>query len=139
MVRSRVLREFDNQMGDLISKEMSARGVNFLNGCVPKSFEKQSNGQIQANWLNNNDNKEYSDVFDTVLMASGRYACTNDLDVNNAGLIVKENQKIEATNEQTNVENIYAVGDVLYVSIIFFSIHCEIIFSIYISYISNSF
>lgn len=54
------------------------------------------------------------DEFDTVLYATGRYALTKDLNLPAAGVeVVPENGKIDAINEQTNVSNIYAVGDVL--------------------------
>jgi len=56
-------------------------------------------------------------VYDTVLFAIGRRALTEELKPENAGLkLVPETNKIEAINEQTNVPNIYAVGDVLHVS-----------------------
>lgn len=56
-------------------------------------------------------------MYDTVLFAIGRRALTEELKPENAGLkLVPENSKIEAIHEQTNVPNIYAVGDVLHVS-----------------------
>lgn len=56
-------------------------------------------------------------MYDTVLFAIGRRALMEDLKPENAGLkVVPETNKIDAINEQTNVPNIYAVGDVLHVS-----------------------
>lgn len=52
MVRSVVLREFDQQMAGLITQEMEERGVKFLHKCVPIAFEKQANGEILAKWKN---------------------------------------------------------------------------------------
>lgn len=37
MVRSRVLRKFDEQMGDLIQADMERRGVHFLERSLPTS------------------------------------------------------------------------------------------------------
>lgn len=55
--------------------------------------------------------------FDTVLVATGRRALTEELNPSAAGLIVNpETGKFVANAEQTNVSNIYAVGDVLHVS-----------------------
>lgn len=46
---------------------------------------------------------------------------TPDLKLDNAGVkVVPESLKIAAENEETNVSNIYAVGDVLHVRIIVF-------------------
>lgn len=56
-------------------------------------------------------------MYDTVLFAIGRRALTKDLKLENAGVVtVPDDDKIDAQNEQTNVPNIYAVGDVLHVS-----------------------
>lgn len=65
--------------------------------------------------------QEFSDTFDTVLFAIGRRALTRELNLENAGVkTAGEGEKIDAVNEQTNVPHIYAVGDVLYVSLNFF-------------------
>lgn len=49
------------------------------------------------------------------MYATGRYALTKDLNLPAAGVkVVPENGKIDAVNEQTNVPNIFAVGDVLH-------------------------
>lgn len=53
------------------------------------------------------------DEFDTVLFAMGRYALTKNLNLEAAGLVAESNGKFVCTNEQTNVEHIYAIGDVL--------------------------
>lgn len=61
---------------------------------------------------------EHEAEFDTVLIATGRRALTSELKVSKAGVqIVPDNSKIDAKNEQTNVPHIYAVGDVLHVSL----------------------
>lgn len=52
---------------------------------------------------------------DTVLFAIGRYAVTEGLNLKNAGLIAESNGKfITDKYQRTNVDNIYAIGDVLY-------------------------
>ena len=57
-----------------------------------------------------------SDVFDTVVAAIGRTADTASLGLEKAGinLLPEKRGKIECVGEQTNVENIYAIGDVVY-------------------------
>lgn len=45
----------------------------------------------------------------------GRYAVTAGIDCDKAGLVVEKNGKFKVNDqEQTNVGNIYAIGDVLY-------------------------
>lgn len=38
MVRSRVLRKFDEQMGDLIQKDLESKGVHFHERSLPSSY-----------------------------------------------------------------------------------------------------
>lgn len=118
LVRSIVLRGFDQQMANIVTESMQQRGVNFHFRCIPKSVEKLENGRLLAKWTKTDDpTQEFSDEFDTVLFAVGRRALTRELNLEKAGVkIAGEGEKIDAVNEQTNVPHIYAVGDVLYVS-----------------------
>lgn len=52
MVRSVVLRGFDQQMAQLLANELEDRGVKFLHKCVPVSFEKQPSGKTRVQWKN---------------------------------------------------------------------------------------
>lgn len=114
MVRSVVLRGFDQQMANMIAEEMENRGVHFLHQAKPKKLEKQSDGRLLVDWVDK-DGEVHQDVYDTVLFAIGRQALTKELKPENVGLkIVPDNGKIDAQDEQTNVPNIYAVGDVLH-------------------------
>lgn len=62
------------------------------------------------------DNTEGSEEFDTVLIATGRRALTKELKALNAGIDLDNSSlKVIAKLEQTNVPNIFAVGDVLQV------------------------
>lgn len=118
MVRSILLRGFDQQMAGIIKESMIEKGVKFLETSIPKSVEKCSDGKLLVTWLNTSDNSTHSDVFDTILFAIGRKALTKDLKLDNAGVLLEENSdKVATVNEQTNVSNIFAVGDVLYVSL----------------------
>lgn len=114
MVRSIVLRGFDQQMATLVAEEMEQRGVHFIYQAKPKAVEKQADGRLLVHWVDKNG-EVHQDVYDTVLFAIGRQALTEQLKLDNAGVkVVPETLKIDAVNEQTNVENIYAVGDVLH-------------------------
>ncbi|XP_043470868.1 thioredoxin reductase 2, mitochondrial isoform X1 [Leptopilina heterotoma] len=114
MVRSIVLRGFDQQMSNIVAEEMSDRGVHFIYQAKPKAIEKQADGRLLVHWVDK-DGAVQQDVYDTVLFAIGRRALTKELKPENAGLmLVPESEKIKAVNEQTNVPNIFAVGDVLH-------------------------
>merc|ERR1711936_948097 len=58
---------------------------------------------------------EYTDEFNTVIFAIGRDACTENIGLDNIGLALNpKNKKIlHDASEQTNVENVFAIGDVL--------------------------
>uniref|UniRef100_T1GKJ8 FAD/NAD(P)-binding domain-containing protein n=1 Tax=Megaselia scalaris TaxID=36166 RepID=T1GKJ8_MEGSC len=136
MVRSIVLRGFDQQMANIVADAMVERGINFLHKCIPKSVEKQADGKLlvkwvntEANtehsdkqadgkllvkWVNTEANTEHSDVFDTVLWAIGRKGLVADLKLDNAGVVTKGDKIEVSPAEETNVSNIFAVGDVIY-------------------------
>ncbi|XP_030023494.1 thioredoxin reductase 1, mitochondrial isoform X3 [Manduca sexta] len=114
LVRSVPLRGFDQQMAQMVTNEMEQRGVVFHHRTIPLSVEKLENGQLKARWLNTETQEQGEDVFDTVLMATGRYALTKALNLEAAGVnCISESGKIVAAAEQTNVPHVYAVGDVL--------------------------
>lgn len=114
LVRSVPLRGFDQQMATTVTNEMEMKGVTFHHRCVPLSVEKLESGQLKARWLNTELQQQSEDIFDTVLLATGRYALTKALNLDAAGVnCVTESGKIAAAAEQTNVPHIYAVGDVL--------------------------
>lgn len=52
MVRSVVLRGFDQQMAGLITNEMKERGIKFLHKCIPLSVTKMPNGKLKVLWKN---------------------------------------------------------------------------------------
>ncbi|XP_049830345.1 thioredoxin reductase 2, mitochondrial isoform X1 [Schistocerca gregaria] len=115
MVRSVVLRGFDQQMAGLVADEMAERGVKFLHKCVPLSVEKQADNRLLVRWKSVTDSTEDQDVYDTVLFAVGRRALTTELAVSAAGVkTLPESGKIAVCDECTNVPHIFAVGDVLH-------------------------
>ncbi|CAH2074697.1 unnamed protein product, partial [Iphiclides podalirius] len=114
LVRSVPLRGFDQQMALMVTNEMEERGVAFHHKCIPLSVEKLESGQLKARWQNTETGEQAEDVFDTVLMATGRYALTKALNLPAAGVTaVTGSGKIAAQTEQTDVAHVYAVGDVL--------------------------
>uniref|UniRef100_A0A6Q2XCP2 thioredoxin-disulfide reductase (NADPH) n=1 Tax=Esox lucius TaxID=8010 RepID=A0A6Q2XCP2_ESOLU len=98
MVRSILLRGFDQDMANRAGEHMEEHGVKFLRKYVPS----------------------YSDVFnrrigDDPTWRLGRDACTGKIGLDQAGVKVNpKNGKIPVNDEeQTNVPHIYAIGDIL--------------------------
>ncbi|XP_001237264.2 thioredoxin reductase 1, mitochondrial isoform X2 [Anopheles arabiensis] len=122
MVRSILLRGFDQQMATMVGDSMVEKGIRFHHRSRPLAVEKQPDGRLLVRYETVDEagtatNGE--DVFDTVLFAIGRQAETGTLKLANAGVVTAEGGKsdkleVDETDHRTNVPHIYAVGDVLY-------------------------
>jgi len=117
MVRSILLRGFDQQMANKIGEYMEEHGVNMVRECVPTSIEKIEDGapgklKVVGKYK---DGTEYVDEYNTVIFAIGRDACTNKIGLDKVGVKLnpKNGKVVHNEAEQTNVPNIYAIGDVL--------------------------
>merc|ERR1712096_347306 len=117
MVRSILLRGFDQQMAVKIGEYMEDHGVNMIRECVPTSIERieeGSPGKVKV-YAKYKDGTEYVDEFNTVIFAIGRDACTGNIGLDKVGVQLNpKNGKVLAdAKEQTSVPNIFAIGDVL--------------------------
>merc|ERR1712088_622961 len=117
MVRSILLRGFDQQMADKIGEYMEEHGVNMVRECVPESIEKIEEGapgklKVTAKYK---DGTTYADEFNTVIFAIGRDACTQNIGLDKVGVArnPKNGKVLHDEAERTNVDSIYAIGDVL--------------------------
>mmetsp|Transcript_134761 Transcript_134761/g.234231 ORF Transcript_134761/g.234231 Transcript_134761/m.234231 type:complete len:486 (+) Transcript_134761:59-1516(+) len=110
MVRSILLRGFDQDIAKQIGDYMEKHGVNFAREMVPSKFEKTEDGQVKVFVKD-----ELWGIFDTVLVAIGRTGCAGWLNLEAAGVEYDKKQgKIAATDaEGTNVPHIFCVGDVI--------------------------
>eukprot|EP00920_Eleutheroschizon_duboscqi_P037354 GHVT01089556.1.p1 GENE.GHVT01089556.1~~GHVT01089556.1.p1 ORF type:complete len:405 (+),score=96.50 GHVT01089556.1:859-2073(+) len=108
-VRSILLRGFDRQCSEKVGRLMAEMGTKFLTEVTPKEMSKTSDGRIKVTF----NGAAASDEFDTVLYATGRKADLAKLNLSRAGVLVADDGKIEAPQEQTNVEHIFALGDII--------------------------
>lgn len=114
-VRSILLRGFDRQCSERIGDYMKQSGVKFMTNVVPKKLEKVEGDRIRATMSDGSE-----DVYDTVLVAIGRSADTPKLGLENLNVEVDpKNAKIPTVYEQTSCPNVYAVGDVMKVCLLF--------------------
>ena len=115
MVRSILLRGFDQEFAEKIGEYMAEEGVKFHRPCVPKKIELVSEEpRVLRVTAQCSDGKEVVEECNTVLFAIGRKPCTENIGLENVGVALEKNGKIPVVNEQTNVPNIYAVGDILH-------------------------
>ena len=97
MVRSILLRGFDQDMANLIGKHMEENGTTFIRGAIPEKLEKHGD-KISVTYEQNGNH--VTDEFDTVLFAIGRTACTAGIEVQNAGVKVESNGKIRVNDQE---------------------------------------
>jgi len=113
-IRSIPLRGFDQEIAEKIVKYMGQTGTRFLRDSQPTKFEKLESGKVKVTFENTMFGNEFEEEFDTVVVAVGRDAVTEGIDLPAAGVEFNpKNGKIPCVDEQTNVPNIYAIGDVL--------------------------
>ncbi|CAH1246309.1 TXNRD1 [Branchiostoma lanceolatum] len=117
MIRSIPLRGFDRQMADLVTDHMEGSGTRFLRQHVPVAIDKTDSGQLQVTWRDGNG-QEGGSMFDTVMMAVGRFANTGTLGLDTVGVEwYSESGKVigrDENPEQSSVPHIFAIGDILH-------------------------
>ena len=106
--KDKLLREFDHEIAEHVMTLMGEQGVTIKTKSEPTAFTQTEDGKISVHY---NDTQQSG--FDAVIMAIGRKPNTNGLDLDAAGIELDEKGFIENDlSQNTNVENIYAVGDV---------------------------
>ncbi|KAB1270093.1 Thioredoxin reductase 1; cytoplasmic [Camelus dromedarius] len=118
MVRSILLRGFDQDMANRIGEHMAEHGVKFIRQFVPikvEQIEAGTPGRLRVVAKSTNGDTTIEEEYNTVLLAIGRDACTRKIGLETVGVKINEKTgKIPVTDEeQTNVPYIYAIGDVL--------------------------
>ena len=124
MSRSIFLRGFDQEIGEQIGTYMEKHGTRMIRRCTPVKFEtvegdeagedgNENGGRVKCTYKNLDFGFEASEVFDTVLLAVGRDACTSTIGLESAGVVVSpsNNKVIVDEYDRTNVDNIFAIGD----------------------------
>nr|XP_021496610.1 thioredoxin reductase 1, cytoplasmic isoform X1 [Meriones unguiculatus] len=118
MVRSILLRGFDQDMANKIGEHMEEHGIKFIKQFVPvkvEQIEAGTPGRFKVTAQSTNSEETFEGEFNTVLLAVGRDSCTRTIGLETVGVKINEKTgKIPVTDEeQTNVPYIYAIGDIL--------------------------
>ncbi|MEH6677995.1 glutathione-disulfide reductase [Phenylobacterium sp.] len=101
-----ILRGFDDHVRAHLADELEKKGIDVLLGCQHESVEKTEAGLVSH--LTSGATLES----DQVLFALGRAPYVKGLGLENAGVALKDGAVIVDDYSRTNVENIWAVGDV---------------------------
>jgi glutathione reductase (NADPH) len=102
-----ILRGFDDDVRSHVAEEMEKRGIRIRLGTQHAKIEKTASGLVSTC---TDGHGEESDV---VMLALGREPYTDGLGLEAAGVALAENGAVKVDEySRTNVDNIWAVGDV---------------------------
>ncbi|NXJ87336.1 TRXR3 reductase, partial [Corythaixoides concolor] len=120
MVRSILLRGFDQEMAEKVGAYMETHGVKFIRKFVPiqasvQQLEEGMPGRLKVTAKSTEGPEIFEEEYNTVLIAIGRDACTRNIGLETIGVNINEkNGKVPVNDEeQTNVPYVYAIGDIL--------------------------
>lgn len=103
-----LLRGFDRSMAEAVTQEMQKSGVNIETKIHLEKFVPEKDGSISVF-----GSGQLVGGFDSVIWAIGREPNTDAMGLEFAGIVTDESGYLSTDQYQTtNIENIYAVGDV---------------------------
>jgi glutathione reductase (NADPH) len=107
--REHLLRTFDATLRENLMEEMLGDGIDILARTQVKKVLRESDGSLCIEC----ENRQRLEGFDELIWAIGRHPLTRQLNLEAAGVVVDDRGYIPTDKfQQTNVEAIYAVGDV---------------------------
>ena len=103
----------DKETAKMFRRILSKQGIKFILGAAVQSTKKSGNGHVVSYKLNNSEKNEQLNT-DIILVATGRKPFTEGLDLKKVGVELNQyGQIITDENLKTNIEGIYAIGDVI--------------------------
>jgi glutathione reductase (NADPH) len=106
--KEKPLRGFDNMLSDTLVEQMAKHGPTLHTHSSPERIEKLANGHLVVHLTNGNT----IGPVETLVWAIGREPATDNINLESAGVALDERGFIITDKYQnTNVNNIYAVGD----------------------------
>ncbi|HEY5557451.1 dihydrolipoyl dehydrogenase [Acetobacterium sp.] len=104
-----ILPPIDREIGEMTKKTLSKEGVKIYTGAKVTGIEQGENGIIVSVLLGD---KEMKIEGNKALVAVGRRAVVKGLNIENAGVALDRGNIVVDKSMKTNVEGIYAIGDV---------------------------
>jgi glutathione reductase (NADPH) len=104
-----ILRSFDRDLRSAVQEGMIHHGIKIINNACDLSLEKTDNGVSVTVTTKDGQQTILADAVS--LAALGRRPNTADLGLENTNVKTHEGAILIDANSQTNVENIYSVGD----------------------------
>ena len=104
-----LLNKFDEEVARFVTHEMRGHGVQLQLSAKPQSIERLPDGSLR---LTAADGRHFDG--NVILMATGRVANTEGLQLDAAGVETNDKGQVQANARfETNVPGIYALGDVV--------------------------
>ncbi len=104
-MKERILPEVEEDLSRAVDRKLAKLGINIMTSSRVLSVKKSGNYTVK---IENHDNL----TADVVLMSVGRIPNTENLGIENAGIDMDGKFIKTDGHKRTNVENIYAIGDV---------------------------
>jgi len=109
----RIVPALDGEIGKSFHKILEKQGFNFILNTKVLKAEKKGGG-VTITLSDVSDSKQSQISCDVVLVSIGRRPNTDGLGLKEAGIVLDERARINVNDHfQTNISNIYAVGDVI--------------------------
>ena len=102
----------DKEISKEFMKILQKQGINFHLQTKVNSIKKNNKGAVVS--TTNKDGKKINFECDVVLVSVGRKPNTKNLNLDAIGIALNDKKRVKVDkNFQTNVKNIYAIGDVI--------------------------
>ncbi len=102
----------DKEISNEFMKILKKQGINFHMQCRVDNIKKNNSGSVVSTTDKDGNVKNFD--CDIVLVSVGRKANTNGLNLEKIGVKLDEKERVITNKKfQTNLDNIYAIGDVI--------------------------
>ncbi|EGR27043.1 thioredoxin and glutathione reductase family protein, putative [Ichthyophthirius multifiliis] len=115
MVRSKILRGFDQEIASKIETHYKNHGIRFIKYSTINKIVLQIGSDKKVYYKKQEQSYLNEESFDTIILAIGREAQTKRLNLDKINLKIKNNGKIICNeDDSTSVDGIFAIGDCVY-------------------------
>ncbi len=105
-----ILPPFDSDIAKRLKQNLSKKGIEILTSAGVKKIEKNDQGEVVTTYESKGKISEV--ISSDILMAVGRAPRMDGLNLDAVGVEYTQRGIVVNDNMQTNIENIYAIGDV---------------------------